>query len=137
MRVSVTVCNTVPTKHAHRVLQPRVEISDEVQVGETPLQAYKRISAMANAMWARELLDQLRFTDRMQQSDQGNEQWCDEFLSTLNESHPAMNVVPSASALPPGVRETLHSVGEAIGDAAVQALEKALGSSGVPTPEGQ
>lgn len=131
MKIRVVVSNTVPTRHNHRVLQPRIEVEDDLQAGESPLQAYRRLSVMANAMFARELLDQLRFTDRMQAS---NEAWCDEFLSTVTEDHPAMSVVTEAK-LPPEVQAILSKVGDAIGKAAVEACEGLQQSDVVPQPQ--
>jgi hypothetical protein len=84
---------------------------------------------MATAMFARETLDQLRYADRMAQS---NEVWCDEYLSTVAEDHPAMNVAPDDVAMPAHVEQILQQVGKTIGDAAVKAFEAA--SSQVPTP---
>jgi hypothetical protein len=90
MRIRVTVSNIIPSKHAGRAIQPSVEIEDDVMLEETPFQAFRRISVMANAMFAREVLDQVRFTDRM--ASEGNEKWCDEILSTVAREHPALNV---------------------------------------------
>lgn len=129
MKIRVKVNHSVPTKHGG-ILHPSVAIEDNVQPGETPMEAYRRISLMATAMFAREILDQLRYADRMAQS---NEQWCDEYLSTVAEDHPAMNVVPNDVVLPDNVKQLLEAVGKAIGDAAMSALEEA-GLTKLPTP---
>lgn len=91
------------------------------------MQAYRRISVMASAMFARETLDQLRFADRM---SQGNEQWCDEYLSTVAEDHPAAVPIPSDVALPDHVVLALGKIGEIIGKSAIEAFE----ADKVPTP---
>ena len=98
MRIRVTVSNIIPSKHSGRATQPSVEIEDGVMPEETPFQAFRRISVMANAMFAREVLDQLRFTDRM--ASEGNEKWCDEMLSTVAREHPALNVQPEIQPQP-------------------------------------
>lgn len=124
MKVWVRVQNAIPTKHNHRVIYPEAGVEDDVQPGETPLQAARRLSLIANAIFAREVLDQLRFTDRQVQI--GNEQWCDEYLSTVASDHPAVQVDFSSTDLPPGAQATLRAVGEAISEAAVQHWKKAI-----------
>lgn len=99
MKIRVTVCNTIPTKHAGRLINPKIEVEDEPITGETAMEAGRRISLVATAMFAREVLDQLRFTDRMAHTS--NEQWCDEYLSTVTEDHPAMKPAAPQQPTPP------------------------------------
>lgn len=77
----------IPTRHASRVIQPLVRVQDIVMPGETTMEAGRRIGLMANAIFARETLSQLGSTDRM--VSEGNEVWCDEYLSTVKSDHPA------------------------------------------------
>ncbi len=131
MKIRVTVNNVIPSKHAHRAVSPKIEVEDAKMPNETPMEAYRRISLMANAMFAREVLDQLRFTDRMFQ--EGNEHWCDELLSTIAEDHPAMNKAPASDPPPPEVQAVINTL--------VAAAEKLIEtvanySQGTATPSG-
>ena len=116
MKVSVTVSNMVPTAHNHRIIQPSIYVEDVVLSGETPQEAFRRVSSLANAFFARKILDQLRFTDRM--VSEGNEAWCDEYLSTVAEDHPANKPSMSADALPEGVQSAISLLKELTGKAA-------------------
>jgi hypothetical protein len=124
VKIRVRVSNSIPTKHNYRVLQPSIEIEDDVMPGENPMQAFRRISIMANAMFAREVLDQLRFTDRMHQ--ESNEAWCDELLSTVAADHPAMKGHVNPASLPPELQAALKAIGDAIGSAAADACKKVI-----------
>lgn len=134
MKIRVTVCNTIPTQHAHRLIQPKIEIEDDVLPNEIPMEAYRRISLTANAVFAREVLDQLRFTDRMAHTT--NEQWCDEFLSTVAEDHPAMNVVVNPESLPAGVQAMAQAFGDAIASFTVARLQELLKEQQTVPPAG-
>ncbi len=94
MEIEVSRSDQIPTRHDFRILHPTVTVRDHVQPGETPDQAYRRISLIVNALFAREVLDHLRFSDRM--ATEGDDVWCDEFLSTVAADHPVSkpNEVP-------------------------------------------
>lgn len=98
MKIRVTVKNTIPTKYQNRVLYPEVSIEDYVLPNETPQEAKRRISSVANTMFATEVLDQLRFTDRM--AAIGNEQWCEEFNRSLVQGHAALQKEIAPESLP-------------------------------------
>lgn len=110
MKVRVTVSNTIPTTHNHRLIQPKIEVEDSVLPGETPQQAFRRISLLANSFFAREVLDQLRFTDRM--VSESNEAWCDEYLSTVAEDHPANKPNITPETLPDELRQLIRAMAQ-------------------------
>jgi hypothetical protein len=124
IRIRVTVSNLIPSKQPGRSCQPSIEVEDEAVPGESPMEAFRRISVMANAMFAREALDQLRYTDRMAQM--GNERWCDELLSTVAQEHPALNVV-NATPVPKAVADAFEKL--------VEALTRAVPGESHPTPK--
>lgn len=132
MKISVTVNNAIPTKHAHRVIYPKVEVEDIVLPGEGAMEAGRRIGIVATALFAREVLDQLRFTDRMAHTS--TEQWCDEYLSTVSEDHPAMKAAVAPETLPTEIRKMFHAMAELLGEHGAQKFIEVLQAAQHPVP---
>ncbi len=122
MHIEVSISNTVPTKHNHRILQPKIVISDHSLPNETAEQTYKRLSLMANALFARELLDQLRNTDRM--AVIGNATWCDEYLSSVHDDHPLGTQSLSPPSLSPEMSMLIKAFADGLSGQLLSNLEK-------------
>ena len=101
MQITSGCSNSVPTGTPGVILSPYIRVIDDVLPGETPHAAYRRISTMANALWARELLNQVQYSDR--RVEIGNAEWCEEFLSSVAKDHPIEK--PLSSSTPPEVIE--------------------------------
>ncbi len=91
---------------------------------ETPAEAKARLSTIANAMWAKELIDQLTFADRRHQI--GNEEWCVEYLSSIGSDHAVLQPKISPEALPPAVQATLQALSQAMTKLLSKDLAKAV-----------
>jgi hypothetical protein len=117
------VSNLIPSKQPGRAVHPCVEVEDDALPGEDAMATFRRISVMANAMFAREALDQLRYADRMAA---GNEKWCEELLSTVAQEHPALNAVPD-TPIPKAVMDAFHKL--------IEALAASVSDPAQPTPQ--
>ena len=93
------------------VHHPHVTVEDDLKPGETPAEARGRISTIANALWAKELIEQLLFADKRHSI--GNEQWCQEYLSSIGQTdHAVLQQHINPESLPPQVQATIKAVAD-------------------------
>lgn len=126
LKIIITVENSVPSpRYQYVVHHPHVTVEDELMPGETPAEARGRISTIANALWAKELIEQLLFADR--RASIGNEQWCQEYLSSIGgEDHAVLQKHVSPEALPPGVQATIRAFIDAAGSGLAERITAEL-----------
>jgi len=121
LRISITVENSVPSpRYQYVVHHPHVAVEDELKPGETPAEARQRISTIANALWAKELIEQLLFADR--RASIGNAEWCQEYLSSVGQDHAVLQKHVNPESLPPQVQATIKAIADGLSRGLAESL---------------